>query len=573
MLERMRRGDVDKVLIICPKSLLWSWRDEIWKHGNRKSTVVTGSREEKIVALGRNSRIFIVNYESTIIKDITKKLIDMKFGMIVYDECMDYYQPVTLEDGTTQPIGKLVNRGIKAKVLSYNFRTGKIESKRIVNWFKKRRINNLLKLTINSRKVIRCTNTHKIWTKEGYKLAGELKIGDEVSVSSPSDTKVYWVKIKNIEEITKHRPCDTWVYDIEVEDNHNYFAGNILVSNSTYLKNYQSKRSQVNYIIGRDVNFKMMLTGTPITDSIQDIYSQYKVLDGGVSFGVNYSKFLRYFYYPTQGYKSGSFLRYGSYWAPRKGGAETMWEKLKSSAIRFKKEDCLQLPEKIFVKRYAEFVTGSEQHKDYREVENEIIHELKKSITLEDLLTFEVLPISIPIDTILTKMMKLQQIANGFVYTPDKAAPVYDYPTNPKLEALEEVLDEVLSRGKIVLYTPFRHDKKLISTSRFSKHITLDHQEFVAAPKKTIFVGHPAAAGVGLNLQVSSTLIYYSNHPGIEKRIQTQDRIHRIGQSKKCLYIDLLMKGSSDEDILNKLENKWSRAEAVLRFLRRRVTI
>ena len=160
ILERMRREEISKTLVVCPKTVLWTWRDEIWKHANRKCTIVTGTKKDKLDALNRNSTLFILNYESTIIKPIFQRIQDLKFDMIVWDE-------------------------------------------------------------------------------------------------------------------------------------------------STYLKNHQSKRSQANYLIGKDVDFKLLLTGTPYTESLTDLYSQFKVLDGGATFGNNYYKFFRYFYMPVLRYIPG----------------------------------------------------------------------------------------------------------------------------------------------------------------------------------------------------------------------------------------------------------------------------
>lgn len=432
LMERMRRGEVSKALIICPKSLLWSWHDEVWKHANRKSTIVAGSSVDKEILFNRNSNLFVTNYETTIHPALLKKIRGMKFDMIVWDE-------------------------------------------------------------------------------------------------------------------------------------------------STFLKNHQSKRSQVNYIIGGGTKFKLMLTGTPITDSIQDVYSQYKVLDGGKTFGVNYSKFIRYFYTPVWNYIPGkTFFRYGSYWKQKVGARNTLWQKLRPSVIRFKKEDCLDLPEKVFVKRYVDWVPGSEQSNDYAMVEDDIVRELRKQImdaghTLDDLLFRE--DLTIQIRGVLAKFSKLQQIGHGFLYTgaDDVTWHEYDYKTNPKLNALEELLEEYAPRGQVVVYSPFIHDRELIMQGKHGKLFTNDVREFQAG-KKQFFIGSQLQAGVGLNFQNASTMIFYGHHWGLEKFLQSQDRIHRIGQNKKCLYVHLLMRDSIDGEILEKLENKWRTAESVMRYLRKRIT-
>jgi SNF2 family DNA or RNA helicase len=73
-----------------------------------------------------------------------------------------------------------------------------------------------------------------------------------------------------------------------------------------------------------------------------------------------------------------------------------------------------------------------------------------------------------------------------------------------------------------------------------------------------------SAAAKGLTLHKASTMIYYSNNYSLETRLQSQDRIHRIGQNKKCTYIDLVVPNSIDEAIIKRLEEKKELSSMVL---------
>lgn len=427
ILERMKQGGVERALVVCPKTLLWSWRDEIWKHANRKSIVVTGTRLEKLHKLRLNGSQFILNYESTIIPTIFQELQKMAFDMIVWDE-------------------------------------------------------------------------------------------------------------------------------------------------STYLKNHQSKRSQANYLIGKDIDFKLLLSGTPYTESLTDLYSQFKVLDGGQTFGSNYYKFFRHYYQPVLRYVPGvtSMFR-GGYWRLKSGAHDEVKRKMVGKAIRFVKDDCLDLPDRIFSRRWSEWDKKSAQYKDYIQVEADIITELTKvlKVSLDDILFKKDIEWTTYIPNVLVKMSKLQQIAAGWYYTGMTAGTkAYDYKTNPKLDALCELLEECLKHGKVVIFAHFIHDRELISNLKdFKKYIVDDPVRF-AQSKPKIFLGSQVKSGMGLNLQVAHQMIYYTNHWGLEKRLQSRDRIYRIGQREKCLYYDVLMRDSIDVPILDKLDKKWSDAEAILEWIR-----
>jgi len=341
---------------------------------------------------------------------------------------------------------------------------------------------------------------------------------------------------------------------------------------STYLKNHQSKRSQANYIIGKDVDFKLLLSGTPYTESLTDLYSQFKVLDGGATFGSNYYKFFRYYYVPVLRYQPGLTMFRNSYWKIKAGAHDEIKKKLIGRAIRFVKEDCLDLPGRIFSKRWGEWNKKSEQYKDYSQLEKDVIKELTKALknrNLDDILfnpKDDLWVTSVP--NILVKMNKLQQIAGGWYYTGHDSIAAYNYKPNPKLEALFELLEECLKHGKVVIFSHFIHDRELIKASKFGKYMTDNEWIFNTDKNKTIFLSGQMASGMGLNLQVAHQMIYYTNHWGLEKRLQSRDRIYRMGQHTKCLYYDLMMRDSIDETILNKLDKKWNDAQAVIDWVK-----
>jgi len=158
--------------------------------------------------------------------------------IIARDGCLPYNSYIETDKGIKR-IGEIVKNRLKVNVKSYNIKENKIEYKPIVNWFKNGTTTEWLKIntfTNTKHRNLTCTPNHKIYTKEGYKLAGELSVGDILYTTQKKEgagEKVKETEIKSIEKVERY---DT-KYDIEVQDNHNYFAHGKLISNSTFTKN------------------------------------------------------------------------------------------------------------------------------------------------------------------------------------------------------------------------------------------------------------------------------------------------------------------------------------------------
>jgi len=152
------------------------------------------------------------------------------------DGCFDYETPITLADGTQEKIGRIVNNKMKLKVYSYNEKYNTIEIKKIVNWFKNGISENMIKIKVRDCGriyIIRCTPNHRIRIfGKGWVEARNVKIGDYVfCYKTKSPSLIIFNKVVDIKKIKKRFEK----YDIEVEDNHNYFVNNILVHNSQWV--------------------------------------------------------------------------------------------------------------------------------------------------------------------------------------------------------------------------------------------------------------------------------------------------------------------------------------------------
>jgi SNF2 family DNA or RNA helicase len=163
--------------------------------------------------------------------------------------------------------------------------------------------------------------------------------------------------------------------------------------------------------------------------------------------------------------------------------------------------------------------------------------------------------------------MRLHQIVCGHLKTDD--GEVVEIKSN-RINALMEVLDE--TSGKVIIWATYRHDIKAIvqaiteeygaeSVVHFYGDTDSEERRFARLafqnhPKVRYFVGNPATGRFGLTLTASCTAVYYSNSYDLEHRTQSEDRIHRIGQTMKCNYVDLIARNTVDERIIKALKLK-----------------
>jgi SNF2 family DNA or RNA helicase len=227
-------------------------------------------------------------------------------------------------------------------------------------------------------------------------------------------------------------------------------------------------------------------------------------------------------------------------------------DKLKSFSYRVRKEDCLDLPEKIYQQRYVEFTTEqSKVYKQMREQAFAIIQNKEVSFANK-----------------LTEILKLHQVCNGFLKTNEGEIVVLK--DCPKLKELLKVIEE--GDGKFIIWANYIYNIEsivsLLSKTYGEKSIvsiygavSVDDRtkavtKFQTDPEVRFFVGNPTTGGYGLTLTEASNVIYFSNSYNLEVRQQSEDRAHRIGQKKHVTYVDILMRNSIDILIVSALQRK-----------------
>ena len=331
----------------------------------------------------------------------------------------------------------------------------------------------------------------------------------------------------------------------------------VVVDESTTIKNRKAQRT-ANIIKLRDMaKYRRILTGSPITKSPMDLFSQCELLkEKCLGFNSYFAYQNRYANVQKRTMGHRSFQQIVGY-----RRLDELSEKLDRFSNRTLKQDCLDLPEKVYIKRFVELTP--EQERVYKQM---------KKLALAKLETGELATTA----SVLTQIMRLQQICCGHFQPDDGDIRVLK---NNRMTELMELAEEV--QGKAIIWATYTHDILHIAKAlreQFGEDAVAtyyggtaqdDRQDIVNrfqnnADPLRFFVGQPKTGGYGITLTAANTVIYYSNSYDLEIRLQSEDRAHRIGQTNKVTYIDLVTPDTIDERILAALRNKIDIAGEVL---------
>ena len=327
------------------------------------------------------------------------------------------------------------------------------------------------------------------------------------------------------------------------------------IDESTTIKNPKALRTKNIVEISDMAKYRRILTGSPVTKNPLDLFSQCFFLDPEhLGHGSYYSFRVRYAIMKTAFISGRSVQLVAGF-----RNLPELSEKLQPFSYRVLKEDCLDLPGKIYMKRTVDLT--SEQKKVYKQMKEEALAELHgKQITTM---------------TALTQLMRLQQITCGHFVADDGTT--QNIKSN-RLGELMDILEEV--EGKAIIWAHWQRDiqnivkeiKKVHGPGSVVDYYGLTTQEnrekyrkrFQEDDKCRFLVGTPQTGGYGITLTAANTVIYYSNGYDLEKRLQSEDRAHRIGQKKSVTYIDLIAEDTIDKKIQDSLRKKINIASEVL---------
>ena len=337
----------------------------------------------------------------------------------------------------------------------------------------------------------------------------------------------------------------------------NRFKTFMVVDESTTIKNRRAKRTKALCAVGRGAVYRRILTGSPVTRSPLDLFSQMAFLDPKI---LGFSS-----YYAFQGrYSIVSRRTMGAHSFNQVVGfrrLDELTEKLSEHSYRVKKEDCLDLPDKVYTKR--EIALTPEQKRAYEQM---------KKLALARLDSGELSTTK----NVLTQIMRLQQICCGNLTDDD--GKIHTLPSN-RIKELIELCEEI--QGKAIIWATWTMDIRSIATALRDCYgvqaVSTLHGETPDSERQQIvenfqdrqselrfLVGHPKTGGYGLTLTAASTVIYYSNSYDLELRVQSEDRAHRIGQTNKVTYVDLISPKTIDEKIVKSLRAKINVADQIL---------
>jgi SNF2 family DNA or RNA helicase len=331
----------------------------------------------------------------------------------------------------------------------------------------------------------------------------------------------------------------------------------VIVDESTTIKNRKASRTKNIIALQKRAKYRRILTGSPITKSPMDLFSQCNFLaEKALGFNSYYAFQARYANVAKRTMGHRSFQQIMGY-----RRLDELSDKLDRFSNRVLKEDCLDLPAKVYVRREVTFTP--EQERLYRQMQKLALAKLESG----ELATTA---------SVLTQIMRLQQICCGHLQ-PDEGE--IKKIKNNRLNELLDLTDEL--QGKAIIWASYTHDIQQIASAlrdRFGPDSVAtyygetpqdERQEIVERFQQKdnplrFFVGQPKTGGYGITLTAAHTVIYYSNSYDLEIRLQSEDRAHRIGQTNKVTYVDLVTPGTIDEKILGALRSKIDVASEVL---------
>tara|TARA_Y100001963_G_scaffold46427_1_gene65427 strand:+ start:1 stop:1425 length:1425 start_codon:yes stop_codon:yes gene_type:complete len=334
---------------------------------------------------------------------------------------------------------------------------------------------------------------------------------------------------------------------------HNALMG---IDESTTIKNPAAKRTKNIIYLKQFTKYRRILTGSPVTKSPLDLFTQCYFLDPYLLDQSSYYVFKTRYAVCRKINVSGRQVEIVVGYR----NLGELSEKLKPFSYRVLKDDCLDLPKKTFMKRTVELT--DEQKKVYKQMKQEAIAFLNGKMVTSA--------------TVITQLMRLHQITCGHFKSNDGT--VQDLKNN-RISELMDILEEV--EGKAVIWAHYRHDiEKIVEaiSKKYSENTVVtyygdtttdDRQKAIKKIQDKdssvrFIIGTPQTGGYGITLTGASTMIYYSNGYDLEKRQQSEARIDRIGQEKPMTYIDIMAEDTIDDKIVKSLRNKVNIATEIM---------
>lgn len=355
-----------------------------------------------------------------------------------------------------------------------------------------------------------------------------------------------------------------------------YVDSLIFDESARYIRSVTAKRTQAAIALADNVKYKLILTATPIANRPIDIWSQFRVLDWGNTFGSNFYSFREKFFnklkLPVASRRRGRKVFFYNKYILKKEYSDYINEKIFELCIRKTKDECgLDLPEQIFQK--IDIPLDDRLNSIYSKIEKEVKADIETAEGDKQ--------VNIPF--IFTKLIRLQQVTSGFI---GSSGEEYALDHRPKLDTLiEYILNAWDAEESIIVLCRFKKsismiEEKLnrlkIKNLTFSgedkgKKKHLKWTQFQKDKSIAVFIAQIASGGIGIELFKEDSdseyqhMCFYENSFILDERIQATGRIHRIGQKSNCLYTDFIVKDTIDEKIYNTIKGNKEISDIIMR--------
>ena len=337
----------------------------------------------------------------------------------------------------------------------------------------------------------------------------------------------------------------------------------MIVDESHGMKSPKGARAKTILKLAPKAYRRCILTGTVTPHSPLDLWTQLSFLDTSIIHGMDYFNFEKRFAIKrkmggmtyTRRAKNGKLIEKPL----EKVGAfknQDEWKALMAPHVsRLEKEQCLDLPPKVY--RTHPFHLTDAEARVYRKMKNDMIAEIGDDM--------------ISTTHAMTLLLRLQQITCGFVTLDSgEIKTIDDKPS--RLEALKDWIEDAHGQG--VIWTSFQFNQDQIAeylgnectvytgrTSPADRKAALDD---FAAGRKRWFVSNPAAGGTGIDLRAARHVCYFNNSFNLGQRLQSEDRVHRIGQRFSIDYTDIAAYRTVDTKIIEALRERREMAAALV---------
>lgn len=324
----------------------------------------------------------------------------------------------------------------------------------------------------------------------------------------------------------------------------------VIVDESSYIKGHLSLRTRRITALSEPARYRLLLTGTPMSQGVVDLFAQFRFLHPKI---LGYRSFYSF---------ERNHLEYSEKYPGliiRSHNTEYLAAKIQPYTYQVTKEECLDLPDKVFERRYFSFTDEQAHH-----------YARAKAIFLEDIEEWDSI-------TIFRLFSALQQIACGFWN--DIGAAAFIEIGHRRLSTLTYTISDLPAGEPVIIWAKFEYDingiRDALSSEFGADQVCPFYGKMSEADRNRsverfrdgarFFLATPSCGGHGLTLNEAAYVVFYNNSFKYAERLQAEDRCHRIGQERKVTYIDIVADCGIELRIMDALSSKGDAVEAFKR--------